>query len=77
MAFFVAASCLTILSGIFLEYLPKTSYISLIPMSAAVVAFLGAVKYATSVKKLVPYLGMNVVATLLTPVLLGISIISG
>lgn len=74
---FVAASCLTILSGIFLEYLPKTSYISLIPMSAAVVAFLGAVKYATSVKKLVPYLGMNVVATLLTPVLLGISIISG
>lgn len=46
-------------------------------MSATVVAFLGAVKYATSAKKLVPYLGMNVVAALLTPVLLRISIISG
>jgi 1,4-dihydroxy-2-naphthoate polyprenyltransferase len=72
---FAAAVCLTIILGIFLEYFPKLSLIGLIPMSAALVAFFGAMKHARSVEKLIPYLGMNVLATVLTPILLGVSLI--
>jgi len=57
--------------------LPKLSVIGLIPMGVSAVVFVGAIKYAQSLQKFIPYLGMNVVATVLAPVLLGFSIILG
>ena len=74
---FVAAACLTAVVGIFLGYLPKVSYILFIPLSAAIAAFFGAMKHATAIEKLMPYMGMNVLAAIFTPLLLGIAIFIG
>ena len=74
---FALAACAIIVTGIYTELLPKPSLIALIPMGLCVVVFFGAINHATSVQKLMPYLGMNVVATVLTPALLGLSIIRG
>jgi len=74
---FVVITCSIILLGINAGLLPKLSVIALIPMALAVVVFVGMLKHATSVPALMPYLGMNVVVTIFTTVLLGLSIIYG
>ncbi len=74
---FVLAACGIIVAGIYNDLLPKLSVIGLVPMGISVVVFDGALKYGTSVQKLLPYLGMNVAATVSAPVLLGLGIILG
>ena len=75
--FFAMAVCVTIVLGVLTGVFPRGGYISLIPLSAALVAFWGAREYALSVDKLTPYLAMNVLAAVLTPVLLGVAIAYG
>lgn len=74
---FVVAACATIVTGVMTGLLPKASYIALVPMTLAFVVFFGALRHATSVNQLTPYLGMNVLVTVLTPIALGISMILG
>jgi len=74
---FVLVASGVIVIGIYTGLLPKLSVIGLIPMGVSAVVFVGAIKYAQSLQKFIPYLGMNVVATVLAPVLLGFSIILG
>ena len=74
---FVLVASGVIVIGIYTGLLPKLSVIGLIPMGVSAVVFVGAIKYAQSLQKFIPYLGMNVAATVLAPVLLGFSIILG
>ncbi|MGD8999184.1 MAG: prenyltransferase [Granulosicoccaceae bacterium] len=73
-AIFMLAACLGIGAGIVLGYFPGMAAVSLVPMLAAFVALVGMVKYASAVENLPFYLGMNVVATLLTPLFLGVAL---
>ncbi|UCH47697.1 MAG: prenyltransferase [Betaproteobacteria bacterium] len=74
---FVVATCATIVTGASTQILPEASYLALVPMTLALVVFFGALKHATSVGQLMPYLAMNVLVTVLTPIVLGMSIIPG
>lgn len=53
------------------------SLIALIPMPLAFFSLYGAIKYGESIKDHPHYLGANVAVTILTPLLLGTSIIIG
>jgi 1,4-dihydroxy-2-naphthoate polyprenyltransferase len=74
---FVVAACAAIVFGIRTGMLPNASYFALAPMGVAVVVFYGAKKHATSVQRLLPYLGMNVFVAIVTPLVLGVSMIYG
>ena len=74
---FVVATGVIITTGIFKGILPKLSYISLTPLLAAVIAYIGALKFSTNIEKLIPFLGLNVVAATVTPTLLGLVLIFG
>jgi len=51
---------------------PLGTLIALIPLPLALVTVKGVIKNADNIKKLVPFLGQNVIYTLTTPLLLGI-----
>jgi len=74
---FAVASCVTIIAGIFSGALAPLAWISLLPMLAAATAFRGAKKYAAAAGKLTPYLALNVLSVLLTPTLLGLTLLAG
>lgn len=74
---FAAAASLVLLAGILSGHIPKPGYVCLIPLCAAFAAWVGAMKYATVTAKLVPFLGMNVLAALSTPLLLGVVLLIG
>ncbi len=74
--FFICAY-LTILTGIYYGYFPGLSLIALLPVALSAYAFKGALKHAENIGTYTPYLGANVGATLLTPLLLGVSIALG
>ena len=67
--------CITITFGVLRETLPQHSIIALIPMIGAMAAFYGAMKHESRIDKLIPYMGLNVAATVLTPSLLALTII--
>ncbi len=71
---FALVVCLIIFTSIGLELLSAISFISLIPMIGAVVALVGAWRHASDINRLSPYLAANVMAALLTPLLLGFSL---
>jgi 1,4-dihydroxy-2-naphthoate octaprenyltransferase len=51
---------------------PASTLIALIPLPLALVTIKGVIKNTDNIKKLIPYLGQNVIYTLATPLLLGI-----
>jgi 1,4-dihydroxy-2-naphthoate octaprenyltransferase len=73
---FAVATAAMVVTGLLLGYLPKMAAISLLPLSATLNVYLGAMKYAASTDKLLPYLRTNVLITILTPVFLGIGVLS-
>jgi 1,4-dihydroxy-2-naphthoate octaprenyltransferase len=72
---FSLAAAVTIVLGIYLGRLPAISGIALAPLTATVPVSITALTHGAITKKLVPYLRLNVLVTVLTPVLLGISLI--
>ena len=70
--FFIAAYS-TILIGIYYGYFPGLSLIALLPFALSAYAFKGALKHAENIGTHTQYLGANVGATILTPLLLGIN----
>lgn len=70
----VALAILVIVLGVWRGLFPILAYLSLLPVSAAVVAFLGLRKYGRNIEKLMPYMGMNVLAAVLTPLLFGVTL---
>jgi 1,4-dihydroxy-2-naphthoate octaprenyltransferase len=68
---------LSIVLGVMLGYLPRTSLIGLLTLFIAVPVIIGAYRSAESVEKLVPYLGLNVIINIVTPVLVAIGLFLG
>jgi 1,4-dihydroxy-2-naphthoate octaprenyltransferase len=71
-AAFAVVAFLIVVLGWVLGVFPASTLIALIPLPLAVVTIKGVIENADNVKKLIPYLGQNVIFTLLTPLLLGI-----
>ena len=68
---------LSIVLGFTTEHLPRTSLIGLLTLLIAVPVIVGVYRYAESVEKLVPYLGLNVIINISTPVLVAIGLLIG
>lgn len=76
-AVFMLASYSLILLFVVTRYIPTLSFIALIPMGFSLFALLGANKYASKIANFPRYMGANVAAAILTPLLLGFSLIIG
>ena len=71
---FLFLAYLSIILGVYLAYLPASCLLGLITMVIAIPAFIGAYRYGNDVQKLVPYMGMNVIINLATPLLVAIGL---
>jgi 1,4-dihydroxy-2-naphthoate octaprenyltransferase len=76
-AFFALATTVVIASYVLIGYLPVLGLVALLPMPLAFFSLYGAIKYGEDIGKFPQYLGANVAVALLTPLLLGVSIIIG
>lgn len=76
-ALFTMATYSLILFFIVKGYVPKLSIIALTPMLLSLFALFGAVKFSSKIGNAPQYMAANVAATILTPLLLGASIIYG
>ena len=74
---FLLLAYLSILVGVILNYLPKVSLIGLLTTVIAVPSFVGALRYSGDAKKLIPYMGMNVIINIVTPVLIAAGLFIG
>ncbi len=66
---------ITIILGVLTNYLPPLSLLGLLALPLAIRLMIGAVRYAEEIDRLVPILSLNVLLTILTPILLGIGIL--
>jgi 1,4-dihydroxy-2-naphthoate octaprenyltransferase len=66
---FLAAAYLVILAGMAAGLLPKMSCLGLLTLPLAIPTMLGAYRHAEEAARLRPYLGLNVILNLVTPVL--------
>lgn len=66
---------LSIVLGVTLGHLPPTSLIGLLTLLIAGPVIVGAYRHAESVEKLVPYMGLNVIINIATPVLVAIGLL--
>lgn len=71
---FLFLAYLSIVVGFYCGYLPKFSLIGLLTIFMAVPAAIGAYRYAENIKKLIPFMGLNVVINISTPVLVAIGL---
>lgn len=74
-ALFVLATIVSLVSFVVSGYFPVLSLVALLPMPLALFALHGAIKYGETIGRYPQYLGANVAATILTPVLLGVSLL--
>ncbi len=68
---------LSIVLGVVLGYLPPTSLIGLLTLFIAVPVIVGVYRSAESAENLVPFLGLNVIINIATPVLVAIGLFLG
>ena len=76
-AFFVLATIVIITTCVLVDYFPTLSLIALLPMPLAFFSLGGAMKYGETIGNYPLYLGANVAVSILTPLLLGVSIMIG
>lgn len=76
-ALFLMVAYSLILIFIIMKYIPILSVVALTPAACSMFALFGATKYTSKIGDFPKYLGANVAATILTPLLLGLSIIYG
>lgn len=74
-ATFSILTYLVILSGVILKLFPWTALIAIITFPLAIITIRGTLIFADNIPKLIPYLGKNIIYTLLTPLIFSISII--
>ena len=72
---FLLFAFLSIVVAVMLGYLPRASLIGLGALAIAVPAAVGAWRYADDVKRLAPYMGLNVVINIVTPVLVAVGLL--
>ena len=74
---FMLLANLAIVLGVCLGHLPGTSLIGLIVLGITVPTVVGVYRNAQDVKKLMPYMGLNVVIVVLMPVLVAVGLFVG
>jgi len=67
----------SIVVGVLLKYLPKWGLLGLGTLPLALLAGQGAIRKADDLEGLAPYLGLNVLINILTPLLLGVGLLVG
>jgi len=72
---FLLLTYLALGAGVLLGWLPGKALIGMATAVLALPAFIGAYRYHADVKKLLPYMGLNVVLNLLTPVLVAVGLL--
>ena len=72
---FVLLAAATLIAGVLSSTLPALSLVALLPLIPAAAAYSGARKHADNIKALTPFLGMNVIAAIVTPVILSLALI--
>lgn len=75
-AAFTLLSILVLLSAIYANYLPTSALIALLPLFACIISFVGVQKNINNHAKLNPYLAINVIAAISTPIILSLCILS-
>ena len=74
-----AMSSIAVILILLVLVLKETSmmgYVALIPVTAQLLSVIGVIRYAEQREKLIPYMSINVVAAVITPILVGLSIVS-
>jgi 1,4-dihydroxy-2-naphthoate polyprenyltransferase len=71
---FLLSTYLSLALGVTLGCLPKGSLLGLLTFGLAAASFLGALHHADDVPRLLPFMTLNVVITLTTPVLIAIGL---
>jgi 1,4-dihydroxy-2-naphthoate octaprenyltransferase len=74
---FLVFTYLSIFVGVIFHYLPGFSLLGLLTTIIAIPAFIGALRYAENASKLIPYMGLNVVINIATPVLVAVGLFIG
>ena len=74
---FLLCAYLSVVAAVCLEVLPVPCLLGLATCVLAGPAFLGALRYGNDTKKLVPYLGLNVIINILTPLLVAAGLFIG
>lgn len=70
---FIIGACAAIIWGVLSKVYPLLSLIALVPLALMVFSLNGAIQHGKSIGQYPQFLGMNVAANLLVPLLLGVS----
>ena len=71
---FLACAYLSVIAAVLMHVLPSWGLIALGTLLIALPVFIGANRYHSAIPELIPFMGRNVVLTLVTPVLLAVGI---
>jgi 1,4-dihydroxy-2-naphthoate octaprenyltransferase len=74
---FLIMAYLSIVFGIYLGFLPKFCIIGLLTVFIGVPVVINAFQYADNIKKLIPYMSLNVMLVITTPSLVSVGLIIG
>ncbi|MBW2060557.1 MAG: prenyltransferase [Deltaproteobacteria bacterium] len=74
---FLAGAYAVVILGYFTGALPLAGFLALATLVLAIPVIRGAARYADDIPKLIPYLSMNVIIIIVTPVLLAIGLFIG
>jgi len=74
---FLLLAYLALLSGAYLHYLPQASLLGLLTLFIAVPVSVNAFRHAEDIQKLIPFMGLNVVISIVTPTLVAIGLLIG
>jgi len=74
---FLLFTYLTIITGVYLQLFPNLTLIAIATVFIAVPLSVGVYKNADDVKKLLPFMGLNVMINIITPVLFAVGFFWG
>jgi 1,4-dihydroxy-2-naphthoate octaprenyltransferase len=74
---FQVLAFVSVVVGVALGYLPRASLLGLVALVVAVPAMVGAYRFADDIRRLAPFMGLNVITNLVTPVLVAVGLLVG
>jgi 1,4-dihydroxy-2-naphthoate octaprenyltransferase len=74
---FQVLAFVSVVVGVALRYLPRASLLGLVALVVAVPAMVGAYRFADDIRRLAPFMGLNVITNLVTPVLVAVGLLVG
>ena len=73
----ISATYLWLIFSAAFDVLPLTALLGLITLPLGLKAVRGVLKYSDDIDSLIPFMGRNIIVTLLTPLLMGVGILIG